>query len=82
MCEVHAPGEPVTAVDGASPSKCSSGAPPAAGRAGAAEFAARLPVDVRRPGFTAPLASAVTEDAPEGRSWLLTSVRSARAVRP
>lgn len=31
-------------------------------------------------GLAADLLQAVTEDAPEGRSWLLTSVRSSRAV--
>jgi len=34
----------------------------------------------RGTGLAAQLLKAVTEDAPEGRSWLLTSVRSPRAV--
>ncbi|MFD7500206.1 GNAT family N-acetyltransferase [Streptomyces sp. NPDC059850] len=36
--------------------------------------------DVRGTGLAAELLEAVTADAPEGRSWLLTSVQSARAM--
>ncbi|MFB7459075.1 GNAT family N-acetyltransferase [Streptomyces sp. NPDC056188] len=36
--------------------------------------------DARGTGLAAGLLQAVTEDAPDGRSWLLTSVRSTRAM--